>query len=97
MTQQQIKKLCKECRYCDPNVECAVKAAGVTFKEWIDYLDENGCACGIFKGMMICRFCPSIRNGDCDGPIVHCADTECPHKNLDKCPVDRSKCDYCYC
>lgn len=71
-------------------------AEALSFDERVEWLQEWGCSCGpLFpEGHYVCRLCPSIRNGDCDGPEVHCEDTNCPHKNERKCPVAWTECKF---
>lgn len=90
-----IAEHCGLCMEVSPN-SCALKGLfSDDFDRAAYHNIHRRCMCGTFyESFHSCRVCDNIRNGDCDGPNVHCEDTDCPHKNLVKCPVEWPECNY---
>jgi len=88
---EYVCHLCCESDSCD---SCTISSAFNTDDERVEYQQVHGCVCGSFytDKRSPCITCPSIRNGDCDGPDEHCAEYDCPHKNEQRCPVDIANC-----
>lgn len=92
-----IKIICNACCENGREHKCPMHIFFCGDEQRIAFHQLAGCCfCGSFYKDRICpcRVCPNIRNGECDGPSEHCANTPCVHKNEDVCPVGPDRCYY---
>lgn len=98
ITSDVVKAICNACSLNGKENKCPLSGLFKGDVQRTIFHQKAGiCVCGAFYhklAIVPCRVCQNIRNGECDGPREHCADTQCPHRFETVCPVSIDKCSF---